>query len=179
MKIMLFAVLTAAMVSLAACQSNPDRETAMTEDLASGTNRVFFHEVETSADPAAIWRLWTDVSTWREWDKGLKDAELEGAFAAEARGRIIPLSGPPARFDVTAYNEGTSYAFETRLPFARLEVRRSLVGANPTRFRHDVTFKGALGGFWASRFGPGFRKALPPTMEAIAEIAARDGVAGR
>lgn len=179
MKTIGVAVIAAGLIGLTACQSNTIRETAMTGEIASGTNRAFFHEVETSADASEVWRLWTDVSTWRDWDKGLKNAELERAFAAGAQGRIVPLSGPTARFDVTAYNEGTSYAFETRLPFARLEVRRSLVSENPTRFRHDVTFKGALGGFWASRFGPGFRKALPPTMEAIAEIAERDGEAGQ
>ncbi|MEM6538265.1 MAG: SRPBCC family protein [Pseudomonadota bacterium] len=141
---------------------------------AAGTNRAFFHEVKTSAAASDIWRLWTDVSSWKEWDKGLKDAELDGSFGVGARGRIVPLSGPTARFYVTEYMEGISYAFETSLPLARLEVRRSFVSISPTVFRHDVTFKGFLGSFWSGRFGPGFRQALPPTMEAIAELAERN-----
>ncbi|MEM1035419.1 MAG: SRPBCC family protein [Pseudomonadota bacterium] len=171
MKRLLLAMLA---LGLAACQSTQIEETEMSDTRAAGTNKAFFHEVTTTADPADVWRLWTDVSTWKDWDKGLSDAELDGAFGVGAKGKIIPLSGPSARFDVTEYNEGASYAFETRLPFARLEVRRSFVGTDPTVFRHDVSFKGLLGGFWAGRFGPGFREALPPTMETIAELAEAD-----
>ena len=158
-------------LGLAACQSTQSEETEMSDTRAAGTNKAFSHQVTTTSEPADIWRLWTDVSTWKDWDKGLSDAELEGVFEVGAQGKIIPLSGPSTRFDVTEYTEGTSYAFETRLPFARLEVRRSFVGTNPTVFRHDVSFKGFLGGFWAGRFGPGFRQALPPTMETLAELA--------
>lgn len=158
-------------LGLAACQSTQIEETEMSETRAAGTNKAFFHEVTTTADPVDVWRLWTDVSTWKDWDKGLSDAELEGAFRVGAQGKIIPLSGASARFDVTEYDEGSSYAFETRLPFARLEVRRRFVGTDPTVFRHDVSFKGLLGGFWAGRFGPGFREALPLTMETIADLA--------
>ncbi|MEM0986100.1 MAG: SRPBCC family protein [Pseudomonadota bacterium] len=151
----------------------------MTETLAAGTNRAFYNVVTTTAEPGEIWRLWTDVTTWKTWDAGLKDAALDDAFAIGAKGRIIPLSGPSTRFEVTEYNAPDSYAFETRLPFARLVVRRSLVGANPTVFRHDVRFEGLLGGFWAGRFGPGFRAALPPTMDALVALAEKGASGGQ
>ena len=143
----------------------------MDDGLAAGTNREFSHTLATSAHPDAVWRLWTDVSTWKDWDKGLKDAELSTPFAKGARGKIVPLSGAPARFDVTELDEGRSCTFETHLPWSRLEVRRSFVSRNPVVFRHDVSFKGALAALWANFLGGNFRKALPPTMEALAERA--------
>lgn len=168
------AALPALAVLLTACQSITPEETSVDGTLAQGTNRAFHHEVTTTADPAEVWRLWTDVSTWKDWDKGLKDAVLDGPFEAGARGEIVPLSGPNARFDVTEIDDGQSYTFQTRLPFARLEVRRSFTATKPTTFRHDVRFTGPLGGFWAGRFGPGFRQALPPTMDTIAVLAEAD-----
>jgi len=171
MRILIFVALAGFAAGLIACQSTQQEDLSVAGNIAAGSNRTFYHEVTTSAAPSEIWALWTDVSTWKDWDKGLEDAELDGPFVLGAVGKIVPLSGPSARFDITEFNDGTSYAFETRLPFARLEVRRAVVGTNPTVFRHDVSFRGVLSGFWADRFGPGFRRALPLSMDAIAEIA--------
>ncbi|MFN0024029.1 MAG: SRPBCC family protein [Parvularculaceae bacterium] len=143
--------------------------------IAAGDNSAFQHERQTSAPPDAIWALWTDASTWKDWDKGLKSARLEGPMAAGAIGEIAPLSGPTAQFRVTDYIEGQSYSFETSLPLARLTVRRSFVSLSPTVFRHDVSFSGALGGFWSDRLGPQFRAALPATMDALATLAEQSG----
>lgn len=149
---------------LAACANTPPPGAR----LAQGTNSAFSHEETTTAPPEAVWSAWMDVATWPTWDKGLKGARADGPLALGVSGAITPLSGPDAAFKVTAYQQGVSYAFTTELPLARLTVTRTLIGAQPTRFRHDVAFAGLLGGFWAGQFGPGFRAALPPSMEALA-----------
>ena len=144
-------------------------------NLAEGTNRAFSHTVTTKASADAIWRLWTDVTTWKEWDRGLKDAQLTGPMELGATGRILPLSGPASTFEITEFVDGESYAFQTRMPLARLIVRRSLISQDPVTFRHDVSFEGLGAGFWAGRFGPGFRAALPPTMKALSAYAEAEG----
>jgi Polyketide cyclase / dehydrase and lipid transport len=136
-----------------------------------GTDRAFSYEVTTTASPDRVWALWTDVSTWKTWDKGLKDAELGEPMRRGSKGKITPLSGPSASFTVTEFDPQTSYTFATNLPLAKLTVRRTIIGTSPTRFRHDVSFSGPMGGVFAKRFGPGFRKALPPTMREIAALA--------
>jgi hypothetical protein len=107
------------------------------------------------------------VDTWGTWDKGLKSARAERPLAMGVKGTIIPHNGPDAAFEVVGFDPGVSYAFATSLPLARLTVTRTITGTSPTRLRHDVAFSGLLGGFWAGRFGPGFRAALPPTMETL------------
>ena len=144
----------------------------MTEiPIAAGTNRSFFHETATGAPREAVWALWTKVSSWKDWDLGLKDAELDGPMRLGAVGRIIPQSGPPAKFTVTEFEEQVSYAFATTLPLAKLVVRRSFPPSEGTAFRHEVSFTGFLARLWAGQLGPGFRKALPPTMERLARQA--------
>ncbi len=135
--------------------------------LAAGDNAAFHHEVETSAPPEAIWALWSDAESWARWDRGLKGATLEGPMQVGATGQITPLSGPPVGFKVLEYAPPSHYAFATELPLARLIVRRSIVGFDPTRIRHDVSFEGPLAPLWAAQFGPQFRAALPPTMDAL------------
>ena len=147
----------------------------MPRPIAEGTNLAFSHSIQTSVQPQAVWRLWSDPSTWREWDLGLKDAHLDGAFAVGAAGELTPKSGPKTRFRITAVERGRNYTFATALPLARLEITRTILSTNPTVFEHQVTFKGPLGGLWAQFFGPGFRRDLPPTMERIAQIAEAGG----
>ena len=40
------------------------------------------HSIETTASPAAVWRLWSDVARWPDWNTDLERAELSGPFAA-------------------------------------------------------------------------------------------------
>jgi len=134
---------------------------------AQGSNTAFRHEITTDAPPDAVWRLWMDVATWASWDQGLKNARADAPLALNVTGIITPQNGPDARFVVTAFDPGRSYAFTTALPLATLTVTRTITGEHPTRFRHDVRFAGILGAFWAAQLGPTFRAALPPTMDAI------------
>lgn len=165
-------ILAAALAgALSACAGGASMSTSQSSDIAAGTNRSFHHEVSTSASAAAVWRLWTDASTWKDWDQGLKDASLSGAMSLGSKGTILPKSGPASRFVVTEWTEGKSYAFKTSLPLASLTVRRTLMETSPVRFRHEVSFDGLLAGFWANQFGPQFRAALPPTMREIARLA--------
>lgn len=156
---------------LVACSGAPKAALPPGTVLAEGTNRAFSHEVTTAAPPEAIWALWTDAGTWKDWDKGLKSASHEGAMAVGTKGKIIPLEGPSATFTVTALEPGASYAFRTGLPLANLTVAREITGTQPTRLRHSVSFSGPLAGYWADQFGTGFRAALPPTMETLASMA--------
>ena len=42
------------------------------------------HSVETKAAPEAVWRVWSDVERWPEWNADLERADLSGPFAAGA-----------------------------------------------------------------------------------------------
>jgi Polyketide cyclase / dehydrase and lipid transport len=141
--------------------------------LAQGRNSSFSHSIDTTASHDRVWKLWTDVSTWSKWDGGLKSASLEGQFGVGAIGKIVPLRGSIVPFSVTAHTPNTSSAFVTKLPFAKLNIERSLVNlpSNGTRFTHTVTFTGPLREVWGFILGRGFRRELPLTMAKLAALA--------
>lgn len=143
--------------------------TGETTEIAPGTNRDFSFTIATNA-PDDVWRLWTTPSTWGDWDKGLKAASMDGEMALGSTGQITPLSGPASQFEVTEFDPQKSYAFVTRLPMARLTVARSF-DAVRSEFTHRVRFSGSLAFAFARMFGPGFRKALPPTMRTLNTLA--------
>ena len=52
------------------------------------------HTVQTTASPAAIWKLWADVSNWNSWDHGLEYSKIDGPFQKGTRGTLKPKGGP-------------------------------------------------------------------------------------
>ena len=142
--------------------------------LAKGRNSSFSHTLETTATPDRVWALWTNVSTWAEWDGGLKSASMESAFKVGATGKIVPLKGSIVPFTVTAALPETSSTFVTKLPFAQLNLKRSLTALPNnagTQFTHNVSFTGPLREVWGFILGRGFRKELPNTMAKLAKLA--------
>lgn len=133
---------------------------------------AFSHTAVTTASRSEIWRLWVDPESWSRWDLGLRSASTLGAtLSGNATGEIVSLSGKRAHFRVTEWAEGMAYAFETELPLARLNIRRSFEPGRATRFTHAVRFSGPFAGLWALVLGRGFRRALPPTMVRLAWLA--------
>lgn len=108
-----------------------------------------------------------------EWDRGLTSARLEGPFVVGARGEIVDRSGRTSTFVVVEVEQGEHATYEVRLPAARLVLRRSLTGHRSRRLRHEVTFGGPLAPVWAVVLGRGFRRQLPPTLDALVTAAER------
>ena len=136
----------------------------------------FWHSVTTSASPDDIWNVWTNVSEWHLWDKGLQSASLEGSFKLGAVGKLVSLNGTTSRFTITEFNDRRSYTFSTALPFARLNVQRffessSKKSSPETRFTHEVWFDGLLGGVFAILLGKNFMRLLPSVMEEVKRLA--------
>lgn len=136
---------------------------APADSIAPGTNKDFSFMLPTQA-PTRILALWQDLATWPQWDLGLKSAALKSdAFVEGAKGTLVPDKGPSAKFRIQDFNPQVGYTLVTKLPLARLEVKRSLSPDKRT-FTHRVSFHGFLGGFWAKQFGPRYRVLLPQAM---------------
>jgi len=132
----------------------------------------FSHSTTTKASPQTIWAIWTDVENWANWDTELRSAQLEGSFQLGAKGLLVPKKGVKSAFEITEYVPNQSYAFTTKLPLAKLKVRRFLAETEPaTKFVHEVSFSGLLGGLWSLILGGTFKDALPKVMENLRRLA--------
>ena len=132
----------------------------------TGTPKNFSYTLSTSATKEAFWHVWTDVATWPTWDTPLKAATLEGEMSLGTKGTLTTQAGQKSSFTITEYEPLQRYAFTTRLPGARLVVRRYFSGADEAlQFTHNVTFEGPFGFIFAALLGRGFMRDLPPVME--------------
>lgn len=136
------------------------------------SNKHFWHTLETSASPDIIWKIWSDVPNWKDWDDGLKDAKLKGEFKKGTKGFIFPKKGRKSKFKIVEFEEGKSYTFKTNLPLGGLYVKRTLeVRDGKTFFTHEIWFKGITKRIFAKALGQDFREILPEVMEKIKLIA--------
>jgi hypothetical protein len=53
------------------------------------------HSIETAASPDAIWRLWSDVAGWPEWNADIEHIEISGPFAPGSTITMTPIGQDP------------------------------------------------------------------------------------
>lgn len=135
------------------------------------TGRHFWHTETTSADPAAVWALWTDVPNWGHWDDGLTSASLEGPFQPGAKGKIL-ADGRTSHFQVLAVEEGKAYTFRTAFPLGGLNIRRSLSPKeNKWEITHEVWFDGISKSLFGFILGRKWLTMLPAVVRKVKTLA--------
>jgi uncharacterized protein YndB with AHSA1/START domain len=90
---------------------------------------MWTHEdsIETSAPPARVWELFSNVARWKDWNAGIESIELHGPFA---EGTTFAMQSP-GQEDLTSTlievipNE--SFTDETVVDETRVLVRHNLV----------------------------------------------------
>ncbi len=83
--------------------------------------------LETSASPARVWQVWSDVNHWPEWNPDMKESRLDGPLKLGATGMINTRSGGKHDVLVTHYEEGRSFELEsTALPGTKMAIRATI-----------------------------------------------------
>ena len=83
--------------------------------------------LETTAAPATVWRGWSDVNHWPEWNPDMNDSRIDGQLKLGATGMINTKSGGKHDVVVTHYAEGRSFELEsTALPGTKMAIRATI-----------------------------------------------------
>jgi len=83
--------------------------------------------LETTAPADRVWRVWSDINHWPEWNPDMKESRLDGALKLGATGNIDTRSGGKHDVVVTQYEEGRSFELEsTALPGTKMAIRASI-----------------------------------------------------
>lgn len=130
------------------------------------------HTVATTASPADIWALWSDVGSWHRWDPAVERVALEGHFAEGAAGTLSLAGGIEAPF-----------VLEIVEPHARY-LDRLTVGDLVIRIDHhvsaaeggaEVTVRTTVEGPGADDIGPMVTGDTPKALEALTGMAEAEG----
>jgi hypothetical protein len=125
--------------------------------------------VVSTAEAAAVWRLWEDTATWQEWDDGIEWCRLDGPFRAGTSGELRPKGGPKVRFTLLEVDPDRGFKDRSRLPLASLDFTHRLEPVDGgVRVTHRVEVSGPLGWLFCRLMGPGMRAGLPATVRSLA-----------
>ncbi|TMC39868.1 MAG: hypothetical protein E6J28_02785 [Chloroflexi bacterium] len=83
--------------------------------------------LETKAPADRVWRVWSDVNRWPEWNPDMKESRLDGPLKLGATGMINTRSGGKHDVVVTHYQEGRSFELEsTAMPGTKMAIRATV-----------------------------------------------------
>jgi hypothetical protein len=77
---------------------------------------LFHCEAVFEAEPDAVWKVWTDVACWPEWDVTKEIAQLDGQFETGARGWAKQRGNLGGPFIVTFVDAGRRWVSECPVP---------------------------------------------------------------
>jgi hypothetical protein len=81
---------------------------------------LFECEATFEAQPDVIWRVWTDVARWPEWDVSKQIARLDGPFELGVSGWAKQRGNLGGTFTITALEVGRRWVTECPMPLGKV-----------------------------------------------------------
>src|SRR5260370_13787501 len=78
---------------------------------------LFECEATFEAEPDAVWKVWTDVARWPEWDVSKEIARLDGPFQPGVCGWAKQRGNLGGSFTITAVGPRRRWGAQCPLPF--------------------------------------------------------------
>jgi hypothetical protein len=121
--------------------------------------------METSAAPDRVWRVWSDVDTWPEWNPDMNESRLDGPLKLGTTGTINTKSGGKHAVVVTHYKDGQSFELEsTALPGTKMAIRATI---SPSGAGSRITQGFEPRGLLAPIVGPMMSGSILKTFNAV------------
>jgi uncharacterized protein YndB with AHSA1/START domain len=129
--------------------------------------------VETSASSAAVWKIWSDTSTWPEWNPDVQSMTLNGPFAAGTSGTMKTKQGT-RQVQLTEVVPGRSFRLETTvIPLTRFAFECQVVAGptGKTTISQAIRVGGPLGGVVGGMMAPQIANTFLPLLQGLARKA--------
>ena len=129
--------------------------------------------VETTASPAAAWKVWTDTANWQEWNPDVQSMTLNGPFAAGTTGTMKTKQGS-RQMVLSQVVPGRSFRLETTvIPLTRFffDCQVAAGPSGKTRLSQAITVGGPLGGIVGGMMGKQIANTFPPLLQGLAKKA--------
>lgn len=128
--------------------------------------------VETTASPGQVWKVWSDTSTWGEWNPNVSTMEMHGPFQSGTSAVMHTKGGQHHQMRMLDVQAGRSFALETSvIPGTTFRFNcRIDAGGGKTKVGQWVEVKGPLG-FLGFMFGPNVSKEFGTLLSNLARKA--------
>ena len=98
---------------------------------------MFLFECEATfeAEPAEVWKVWTDVARWPDWDVTKEIARLDGPFEPGVSGWAKQRGNLGGSFTITAVDDGRRWVTECPMPMGKVTFEHVVEPAGDGRVR--------------------------------------------
>jgi uncharacterized protein YndB with AHSA1/START domain len=129
---------------------------------------LFECEATFEADPDAVWKAWTDVARWPEWDVSKEIAELDGPFEPGTHGWARQRGNLGGSFTITAVDPGQRWVTECPMPLGKVifDHRLEPAAAGYVRVVKRVEVEGACAPL-VLMFVPRMRRDITASLAAL------------
>ena len=128
--------------------------------------------VVSTAPADKVWRVWSDTSTWDEWNPNVSTMELQGRFESGSTAIMHTKAGQHHKMRIVDVQPGRSFVLETSVipgTTFRFNCRVEPIGAE-AKISQTVEVKGPLG-FLGGMLGPGVSKDFGTLLSNLAKKA--------
>jgi len=129
--------------------------------------------VASTASPDKVWKIWSDMSTWGDWNPNVSTMDWQGGFVAGTTGVMNTRAGQHHKMRLLDVVSGRSFALETSvvpLTLFRFNCRIEAVGGE-TKIGQYVEVKGPLGPILGGMLGPQVSKEFGTLLSNLAKKA--------
>ena len=129
---------------------------------------LFECEATFEADPDAVWKAWTDVARWPEWDVSKEIAQLDGPFEPGTHGWARQRGNLGGSFTITAVDPGQRWVTECPMPLGKVifDHRLEPAAAGYVRVVKRVEVEGACAPL-VLMFVPRMRRDIAASLAAL------------
>jgi hypothetical protein len=132
---------------------------------------LFECEATFEAEPAAVWKVWTDVGRWPEWDVSKEIARLDGPFEPGVSGWAKQRGNLGGTFTITAVDDERRWVSECPLPLGKVVFDHLLepVAGGRVRVVKRVEVQGGFGPL-LRLFAPRMRRDIAESLAALGRL---------
>jgi uncharacterized protein YndB with AHSA1/START domain len=129
--------------------------------------------VESTAPPGKVWRIWSDMSTWGEWNPNVSTMDWQGDFESGTTGIMNTRAGQHHKMRLVDVEPGRSFALETSVvPGTMFRFNCSIEPqGDKTKISQTVEVKGPLGPILRGMLGPQVSKEFGTLLANLAKKA--------
>src|SRR5258706_11962663 len=131
--------------------------------------------VETNAAPEALWRPWSSMAEWPQWNAGIEKIDVDGPFAVGTVFTMTPPGDDPIRMCLTEVVPGKSFTDEMDAgDFVVRTVHRlepTVTGKTRVIYRTEIT--GPAADQVGPQLGPAITADFPDVLAALVQLAER------
>ena len=135
--------------------------------------REYGTSVETTASADKVWRIWSDMSTWGEWNPNVTTMDWNGGFIPGSTGVMNTKAGQHHKMQLVDVEPGKGFKLETSVVPGtkfRFNCRIEPAGAK-TKVSQTVEVGGPLGPVMGGMLGPQVSKEFGTLLSNLARKA--------